>query len=401
MRKIQSASSVVKIAAAAAVAAALPALALAQAIVNVEREGAEKIAVSVETTGSAVFKRCIERNLAISGAFKLVQSGTGAVSVTGVAGAGPVTAQGRGKRLSLTSGGADDAALRKEARLLADAMYSAYTGRKGFMSDPIAFVRKNGRSEELCVGYADGSDVRQITHDGTACVGPRWKDAQTILYTGFRNNAPQVFEVSAATGRARLLWGFGGLTACAAVSPGGSTAALIISKPFGNPELCTIDLGSRAWRRLTKTKAANEGQPAWSPDGRRVAYVSDETRRLHIYSIDVASLSKKRLTSTGTQNIDPDWGPGGEIAYITKRGGLASIAVLDPAAGDSSGRLVAKSGAWEHPSWARDGRHLVAERDGALFIVDTAEDGDDPIKLFSLQGRCITPSWYRDGGAAK
>lgn len=388
--------------AAAAVAfAAVCATGAAQTIVDVEREGAEKIAVSVETSGPAAFKRCIERNLALCGAFKLVKPGAGAVKVSGAAGSGTVTAQGAGKLLSLPSSGADDAALRREARTLADAMYAAYTGRKGFMSGQIAFVRKAGRSEELCVGYADGGDVRQLTSGGHACVGPRWKDASTIFYTGFHNNAPQVFEISAATGRSRLMWGFGGLTACAAVSPGGSTAALIISKPFGNPELCTIDIGGNSWRRLTTTKTANEGQPAWSPDGRSIAYVSDETRRQHIYAIDTATKAKRRLTSLGSRNVDPDWGPDGRIAYVTKRSAGVQIAVMDPAKGDAAGRCVVKPGAWEHPSWAADGRHLVAERDGALYIIDTAEDGDEPFKLFSLQGRCITPSWLRAGGAAK
>ena len=57
--------------------------------------------------------------------------------------------------------------------------------------------------------------------------------------------------------------------------------------------------------------------------------------------------------------------------------------------------LVTEPGTWEHPSWARDRRHLVAERDGALFLIDTLENGDKPVKLFSLQGKCTMPSWQR------
>lgn len=382
---------------AAAVAAACAGRAAAETIVDVTREGAEKMAVSVATGGSPEFKKCLERNLAISGAFVLATPGAAQIKVSGDAG-GEVTVQGRGKAMTLASRAGDAAGLRKEARMLADKMCEAYAGRPGFASAPLAFVRKKGRAEELCTGYADGSDVRQLTSGGKACVGPRWRGPNALFYTGFHNNAPQVFEIDASTGRSKLKWGFGGLTACASVAPGGSTAALVISKPFGNPELCTIDLGGNTWRRLTNTPAANEGQPAWSPDGRKIAFVSDETRRQHLYVFDLASGAKKRITSTGTQNVDPDWGPSGKIAYITKRGGQASVAILDPATGDREGRLVTKPGKWEHPTWAPDGRHVAVEHEGILYLVDTEEDGDEPRKLFGIDGKCITPCWYRAPG---
>lgn len=378
-----------------AAAAAVLAFALQSApavVVNVEKTGAEKILVSVEVEGSAAFKRTLERNLVLSGAFRLAK-GAGLV-VKGTVGSS-VVAEGRGRRLSLPSQAKDDKAARMEARYLADKMCETYAGQKGFARDRIAFVCKKGRVEELCTGYVDGSDIRQLTQDGRASVGPRWKSDNAIFYTGYLNNAPQVFEVDATTGSKRLAWGFGGLTTGATVAPGGGTAAIILSKPFGNPELCTIDIAGGTWKRITTTRTANEGQPAWSPDGKKIAYVSDESRRQHIYVVDPASKSKRRLTSSGTQNVDPDWGPDGRIAYTTKRGGQAQIAVMTSADGDKSARLVTEPGSWEHPSWARDGRHIVAERDGALFLIDTAEEGDKPVKLFTVQGRCITPSWRR------
>lgn len=381
-------------AALAALLAAAAACAGAVTVVDVEGTGAEKILVAVETEGDPAFAQCLKRNLSLSGAFRLARGPAASLKVSGRTG-GAIVAEGRGKRLSLTSQAKDAKAARQEARMLADRMCETYAGQKGFAQDRIVFVCKKGRAEELCTGYADGADIRQITQDGRASVGPRWKDARTVFYTGYLNNAPQIFEIDADTGRKRLLWGFGGLTTGAAMAPGGGRAAIILSKPFGNPELCTIDLARGAWSRITTTRTANEGQPAWSPDGAKIAYVSDETRRQHIFVADPATKAKRRLTSSGSQNVDPDWGPDGRIAYTTKRGGLAQIAVMKPSEGDASARLLTEPGSWEHPSWARDGRHLVAERDGALFLIDAAPDGDPPAKLFSVAGRCITPSWRR------
>ena len=63
----------------------------------------------------------------------------------------------------------------------------------------------------------------------------------------------------------------------------------------------------------------------------------------------------------------------------------------------TSARVVTKPGTWEHPSWAVDGRHLVAERDGAIFIVDTDPEAKDepPVKLFNNPGHWMNPSWSR------
>lgn len=367
--------------------------AISPAVVDVKGSGAEKILVTVDVSGSPAFKRSLERNLAISGNFKLVSRG-GSVLVSGSSG-GTVTAEGRGKRFSLPVNAADDKTARMLARQLSDAMCKTYTGRNGFASSQIAFVNKKGRSEELCVGYPDGGDIRQITRDGTACVGPRWMSGNTILYTGYVNNAPQIFEINSDSGVRKMKWGFGGLTTGATVSPNGSSAAIILSKPFGNPELCSINMAAGTWKRLTTSRNVNEGQPAWSPDGREIVYVSDETRRLNLFVIDAATKSKRRLTSTGNQNVDPDWGADGRITYTTKRGGNSYIAVMNPSEGDKSARLVTEPGRWEHPSWAPDRRHVVAECDGILYLVDTDENADKPVKLFSIPGKCITPTWSR------
>ena len=363
------------------------------AVVDVKGSGAEKILVTVDVSGSPAFKRSLERNLAISGNFKLVSRG-GSVLVSGSSG-GTVTAEGRGKRFSLPVNAADDKTARMFARQLSDAMCKTYTGRNGFASSQIAFINKKGRSEELCVGYPDGGDIRQITRDGTACVGPRWMNGNTILYTGYVNNAPQIFEINSDSGVRKMKWGFGGLTTGATVSPNGSSAAIILSKPFGNPELCSINMAAGTWKRLTTSRNVNEGQPAWSPDGREIVYVSDETRRLNLFVIDAATKSKRRLTSTGNQNVDPDWGADGRITYTTKRGGNSYIAVMNPSEGDKSARLVTEPGRWEHPSWAPDRRHVVAECDGILYLVDTDENADKPVRLFSIPGKCITPTWSR------
>ena len=370
----------------------------AETVVDVTGVGEkEKTSVSINVTGqsAAAYAATLKRNLELTGCF--VVRGDGAVKVTGAVG-GSVTARGAGKIVTAPAPATDDKSARMAARRMSDAMCEAMSkdGQKGFACDRVIFVsRKTPRSSELCMCYPDGQDVRELTRDGKAAVGPRWKDANTVYYIGYLNGGQQIFEHNVETGARRVAFNLKGISSPAAVSPDGTKVAIAASFQ-GNPELYVLSGGR--YTRLTNTKTASEGQPTWSPDGTKIAYVSDETRHPQIYVIDVATKEKRRVTSKGSQNVDPDWGADGRITYITKRGGLAQVAVLDPKADDSTAKLVTSPGSWEHPVWSRDGRHLVAGRDKALFIVDSVEKekgGDEPRQMFRAAGNWITPSWIR------
>lgn len=362
--------------------------AFAETVIDVTGAGAEKFSVAIKVN-DANYAKCLRRNLERSGLFVVQDSGS--ITVSGTPGAA-VRAEGRGKVVTSKAAVSDEKSGRMAARKLSDAMCEAFAQQKGFACDPVAFVNRKGKDNaELCLSYPDGYDIRQLTSDARGLVGPRWKDRNTLFYT-FLKSGPQIYEYNLASEKRKLRWSFKGLTTGAAVSPDGNRVAIILSFQ-GNPELYVIE-GDR-YTRLTNTPNASEGQPSWSPDGKKIVYVSDETRHPQLYIIDVATKAKRRLTSKGSQNVDPDWGRDGRITYITKRSGNAYVAVLDPAEGEGAARLVTKPGTWEHPSWARDNRHLVAGRDKALFIVDTLEDGDEPQKMFTANGNWITPAWSR------
>jgi len=364
--------------------------------VVVKKAGAERTVVSIETAeGSAAakaFNDSLKRNLSLSGRFQIGPNGQ--IRVTGTPGAG-VAAVGAGKQVSSSASFSDAKGARMAARQFSDAIVQAHTGRKGFACDRIAFVnRKGSDNAELYTAYPDGFDIRQLTSDGHAVVGPRWSpDKEHIYYTGFMQKTPLVYRID-MSGRRSLLQQFKCLATGAAISPDGANCALILSFQ-GNPELYILNFASKRLKRMTTTPSASEASPCWSPDGRQIAYVSDTTRHPQIYLLDVATKKSRRITNAGRENTNPDWGPDGRLAWATKRGGLNYIAVMDPAKGESGARLVTEGGNWEHPSWAVDGRHLVASRDKALFIVDTDPEGDRPMRLFHNQGNWMNPAWGR------
>ena len=366
----------------------------AETVVNVKGTGYQKLSVQVNV-GNAMFATSLKRNLEISGVFAV--GNTGSIKVTGAGTA--ITAEGSGKRVSSTVPFTDDKSARMAARRLSDAMCQAWGNQKGFACDKVVFLNRGKQQAkgasvpgEICTTYPDGFDIRQHTSDAKMSVFPRWKnDAESIVYISDKNGAPQIWELNTATGQRKRKWSFKGTPAGLAVSPDGTKVAAILSFQ-GNPELYVLE-GDR-YTRLTNTPLASEGQPTWSPDGKKIAYVSDETRHPQIYVIDVATKQKRRLTSKGSQNVDPDWGKDGRIAYITKRGG-SQVAVMNPAEGDANAQLVTEVSNWEHPSWSRDMRHLAANRDKALFVIDTLKDGDKPRQMFFANGNWISPSWVK------
>lgn len=380
----------------AALCATLAGVAASATVVDVNVSGRSKIPVEIGVQNKA-FARCLQKNLEISGLFSV--GGAGAIKVSGAPGA--IRAEGVGKFVNCPVPFSDDKSARMVARQLSDSMVSTWSSgqQKGFALDKIIFLdcgksrgAKTARPSELCETYPDGFDIRRLTSDGKMTVFPRWQaDGESIIYISDKSGAPQIWQMNTKTGLRSVKFSFKGTPAGIAVSPDGSKIAAILSFQ-GNPELYVLQGGS--YTRLTNTPLASEGQPAWSPDGRQIAYVSDETRHPQIYVVDVATRQKRRLTSRGSMNYDPDWGADGRIAYITRRG-AAQVAVMSPNSGDASAQLVTEQSNWEHPSWSRDGRHLVANRDKALFLIDTLEDGDKPRQLFSANGNWISPSWKK------
>ena len=364
--------------------------------IHVSKEGANRVVVSIETAGgtsAAAYRSSLQRNLDRTGYFQVGPNGQ--IRVTGVPG-GTVTAVGAGKQVSLSAPVTDDKSARMAARQMSDAIVKAYMGVPGFAMERIAFVNRKGPDNaELYICYPDGYDIRQITSDGRAAVGPRWApNKNDLYYTGFLQRTPLVYRLDVSTGRRNLLAQFKGLATGAAVSPDGKSCAIVLSYQ-GNPELYVLDFATKRVTRMTRTPTASEASPCWSPDGRQIAYVSDETRHPQVYVVDVATKKSRRLTTQGSENTNPDWGADGALTWCTKRGGENYVAVMNPAQGEGSTRLVTKGGTWEHPSWAADGRHVIASCDQALFIVDTAPDGDRPVRLFANGGNWMNPAWCR------
>ncbi|MBY5991954.1 Tol-Pal system beta propeller repeat protein TolB [Ferrimonas balearica] len=106
--------------------------------------------------------------------------------------------------------------------------------------------------------------------------------------------------------------------------------------------------------------------PSWSPDGRKLAYVSFENRRSEIYIQDLYTQQRERVTSYAGINGSPVWSPDGKkLAMTLSKDGSSEIYVLDLATRQLD-RITNHYAIDTEPSWAPDGDSLVftSERGG-------------------------------------
>ncbi len=82
--------------------------------------------------------------------------------------------------------------------------------------------------------------------------------------------------------------------------------------------------------KLLTDNPFSDAYPAWSPDGTRIAFVSDRDGKPNIYVMDADGKNQKRLTNNDTMNYWPAWSPDSKkIAFLSEVWVFFNIFVMD------------------------------------------------------------------------
>ncbi|MBN1138272.1 MAG: PD40 domain-containing protein [Anaerolineae bacterium] len=101
------------------------------------------------------------------------------------------------------------------------------------------------------------------------------------------------------------------------------------------------------------------GQPTWAPDGKRLAYVAERDRNWDIWTVDLEGGGVQRLTDDPDRDWAPAWSPdGSQIAFVSNRGGSYQIYVMKADGTDVRALTDLTQGA-ESPCWSPDGYWLI------------------------------------------
>ena len=128
----------------------------------------------------------------------------------------------------------------------------------------------------------------------------------------------------------------------------------------------------------------------------KLAYVSDSSGRPHIYVLNLNGGKPQRISSSGSENVSPNWGPNGLIVYSSRQSGRYKIVITD-INNRSSKTLSLDNADYEDPYWTPDGRHIVASRSinyrSSIYLLDTLEERSIP--LVNVKGDWYSPSCTR------
>jgi Tol biopolymer transport system component len=187
----------------------------------------------------------------------------------------------------------------------------------------VAFARALGERSEIFV--YDSGRVRQTTKDGAVDQHPAWSpDGNRIACSSDKGKGADIMEVQVGEpASARPIAPAAGDDFTPSYSRDGRIA--FASNRSGNFELYIVTPRGKL-TRLTRDGDV-ELSPAWSPDGRRIAFTRlDRRGNADIWLIDLATRRATKLTSNPADDSDPAFSPDGrQIAFVSDRGALPGI----------------------------------------------------------------------------
>ena len=248
----------------------------------------------------------------------------------------------------------------------------------------IAFIRREESFSDLYVLDVRSGETIQVTYNGSTRVQPRSQE--------------YVHQVIWA---AKPTW-----------SPDG-TELIFVSQtrpatgPDDDPAIYEFPLSLYRFptRLIGASEPTNEyrlpvGQeqsdivsPAWSPDGRYLAYVqaprNDEPRRIMLYDFETEETRQYPGTPDGA--YDPAWSPNGQgLAFAAGEGGSVDIWTTAGPLDNSTAERLTRLGRSRSPAWSPDGTSIgflnVGETSTDLYVVDLRQqngqiEGGEPVPI--------------------
>ena len=156
---------------------------------------------------------------------------------------------------------------------------------------------------------------------------------------------------------------------------------------------------------LTQVPERADGVSSWSPDGNQIAFTSatlfneNILANSDIFVMDADGGNPRNLTNHDAQDQTPDWSPdGNRIAFSSNRDGNWEIHVMN-ADGANPINITNHPARDGRPDWSPDGGQIAftSDRDGNLDIYAMNADGTNPINLTNHPAEDNHASWSPNG----
>ena len=251
----------------------------------------------------------------------------------------------------------------------------------------LAFVRGTGPdSADIYLCDLAGGNLRRLTFDDRAIHGIAWTpDGQDVVYAANRAGAWRLWRLPAYGGSPREIAIAGAQAHYPAIAPQGRRLAYTDSPSVSAIWRAALGAPDSEGRSLIRS-FGRESAPAYSPDGKRIADVSDQTGADEIWVSDAEGGNRVQLTSLKGPRISrPRWSPDGRLLLFEARADGGAEVYTMPAAGGRPDkpyrvRLLGGGGA----SWSHDGKSIYFQLRGQIW--KAGANGGSPRQLTHTLG---------------
>ncbi len=252
----------------------------------------------------------------------------------------------------------------------------------------VAFIRSSGlSSEDIYLISIDSGKLQRLTADERRIVSLAWTaDGREVVFSSNRGGGFSLWRVAASGGTPERVAVTGQNAYSPAISRQGNR--LVYNLSFLDSNIWRIDKSSAADRQNSPTKLISstrqEHSPQFSPDGKKIVFVSDRSGSDEIWVCDSDGSHPTQLTFfDGTVNGTPRWSPDGQqLVFDARLEGNANIYVMSVEGGKPR-PLTLEPSHDVMPSWSRDGRwvYFCSNRSGAFQSWKVPAEGGQAMQV--------------------
>ena len=301
-----------------------------------------------------------------------------------------------GKRYSV----ADVTLIRRVAHQLADQIvYQLSAGTsQGVATTQITYSSLKSGSKEIYTMDYDGSNVRTVTANQGINKFPDWSDDNSKLafVTILPGSARWQFWIQNLQGGRDVIPTPTSYVSSPAFSPDGRRIAYSTrGRGHSNADIYVSDADGSGDINISNHRAIDTS-PTWSPSSRQIAFISDRTGRPQLWLMEADGSDLRQLVSEGGHCDSPSWAPDGRhiiYSWQAPKRWKHDIYIVEVASGKIF-QLTSGTGSNEHPDWSPDGRHIVFQstRTGSkqLFIMNADGKSRRQITAYGINE---SPAW--------
>jgi len=187
--------------------------------------------------------------------------------------------------------------------------------------------------------------------------------------------------------------------AVAAVHPLSGHKLLVTSIRTGDTEIFIADPVTGDMLNVSRSPESEDRYPCWSPDGARIAFISDRQHATNLYVMDANGEHVRRVTTTRAVCYMPSWQttPDGERIVFGMHGDKPEMASIHP-----DGSSLTNLGEGHDPTLSPDGQRICYTGEvpeGGVSVFTMKWDGSEKHRLVAGASKpgATFPNWSPEG----